>query len=133
VLSADGRLTTQHGPLRTVTPQDELPRAQFHYLWPNLEINIFPGRTNFSIGPSVPRTPARTYRLLDYFFGADVEQAWIDDLLAFDDQVGKEDLALVEGVQRGIASGAIGHGVLMSHSEQLIGHFQSLTAAALAD
>ena len=53
--------------------------------------------------------------------------------MAFDNQVGQEDLALVEGVQRGIASGALEHGVLMSHSEQLIAHFQALTAAALGD
>jgi phenylpropionate dioxygenase-like ring-hydroxylating dioxygenase large terminal subunit len=131
-LSADGRLSTQHGPLRTATAEDELPRSQFHFLWPNLEINIFPGRPNISIGPTVPRTPERTYRFLDYFFGPDVEQTWIDDLLAFDDQVGREDAMLVAGVQRGISSGALEHGVLMSHSEQLIGHFQALTATALA-
>jgi len=134
VLSADGRLTTQHGPLRTApAPTDELPRSQFHFLWPNLEINIFPGHPNISIGPSVPSTPARTYRFLDYFFGPDVEQAWIDDLMAFDDQVGLEDAKLVEGVQRGVSSGALERGVLMSRSEQLIGHFQALTAAALAE
>jgi Ring hydroxylating alpha subunit (catalytic domain) len=79
----------------------------------------------------VPLAPDRTYRFLDYFFGPDVEPDWIDDLLAFDDQVGREDRALVEGVQRGVASGAVEHGVLMSHSEQLIAHFQALTAAAL--
>jgi phenylpropionate dioxygenase-like ring-hydroxylating dioxygenase large terminal subunit len=133
VLSTDGRLSTQHGPLRTASPEDELPRAQFHFLWPNLGINIFPGRPNISIGPIVPRTPERTYRFLDYFFGPDVEPAWIDDLLAFDDQVGREDRALVEGVQRGVGSGALESGVLMSRSEQLIGHFQALTAAVLAD
>jgi phenylpropionate dioxygenase-like ring-hydroxylating dioxygenase large terminal subunit len=133
VLSSDGRLSTQHGPLRTVTPADELPRAQFHFLWPNLGINIFPGRPNISIGPIVPLTPDRTHRFLDYFFGPDVEPAWIDDLLAFDDQVGREDRALVEGVQRGVASRALEHGVLMTRSEQLIGHFQALTAAALGD
>ena len=131
VLATDGRLSTQHGPLRTVTPADELPRAQFHFLWPNLGINIFPGRPNFSIGPIVPLASDRTYRFLDYFFGPDVEPAWIDDLLAFDGQVGREDRALVECVQRGVASGVIEHGVLMSRSEQLIAHFQALTAAAL--
>jgi len=131
-LSTDGRLSTQHGPPRTLTPAEELLRAQFHFLWPNLGINIFPGRPNFSIGPFVPVTPDRTYRFLDYFFGPDVEPAWIDELLVFDQQVGREDLGLVEGVQRGVASGAVQHGVLMSHSEQLIAHFQALTAAALA-
>jgi phenylpropionate dioxygenase-like ring-hydroxylating dioxygenase large terminal subunit len=133
VLSSDGRLTTQHGPVRTAEVQGPLPRSQFHFLWPNLEINIFPGEPNISIGPSFPRAPDRTYRLLDYFFGPEVEQAWIDDLVAFDDQVGKEDQALVEGVQRGVASGALDHGMLMSRSEQLIGHFQALTAAALTE
>jgi choline monooxygenase len=133
LLSSDGRLTTQHGPVRTAIPTGVLPRSQFHFLWPNLEINIFPGEPNISIGPSYPLTPERTYRYLDYFFGPDVEQAWIDDLMAFDDQVGREDAVLVAGVQRGVASGAIDRGVLMSRSEQLIGHFQTLTAAALAD
>ncbi|HEY2311747.1 MAG TPA: aromatic ring-hydroxylating dioxygenase subunit alpha [Gaiellaceae bacterium] len=132
-LSSDGRLSTQHGPLRTAPSQGGLPRAQFHFLWPNLGINIFGGRTNISIGPVVPRTPERTYRFLDYFFGPDVEPAWIDDLLAFDDQVGKEDRSLVETVHRGVASGALEHGVLMGRSEQLIGHFQALTAAALTE
>jgi choline monooxygenase len=133
LLSADGRLSTQHGPLRTAAPTEELPRSQFHFLWPNLEINIFPGRPNISIGPTVPLTPERTYRFLDYFFGPDVEQAWIDDLMAFDEQVGREDAMLVAGVQRGVSSGALEHGVVMSRSEQLIGHFQALTAAALAE
>jgi choline monooxygenase len=133
VLSTDGRLTTQHGPVRTASPTDVLPRSQFHYLWPNLEINIFPGEPNISIGPSFPLAPDRTYRFLDYFFGPDVEQAWIDDLLAFDEQVGREDEILVTRVQQGVASGALERGVLMSRSEQLIGHFQALTAAALAD
>ena len=135
-LSTDGRLSSQRGPTRegggtTMHLDGELPRSQFHFLWPNLEINIFPGQPNISIGPMIPLTPDRTYRFLDYFFGADVNQAWIDELMAFDDQVGKEDRVLVEGVHRGIASGALEHGYLMGRSEQLIGHFQSLTRDAL--
>ena len=137
-LAADGRLATQHGPVRkggsaTLDLSGELPRSQFHFLWPNLTVNILPGRPNISIGPVVPRTPERTYRFMDYFFGPDVEQAWIDDLMAFDDQVGLEDTKLVEGVQRGVSSGALERGVLMSRSEQLIGQFQALTSAALED
>jgi choline monooxygenase len=135
-LSTEGPLSSQRGPLRDETSfgaGGELPRAQFHFLWPNLGVNIFPGRPNISIGPIVPLTPDRTYRFLDYFFGADVDQAWIDELMAFDDQVGREDVGLVEGVHRGIASGALEHGVLMGRSEQLIGHFQQLTAQALTD
>jgi hypothetical protein len=131
-LTTDGRLSSQRGPVRAnVVLEGPLQRSQFHFLWPNLGVNIFAGYANISIGPMVPLTPDRTYRFLDYFFGRDVEQAWIDDLMAFDTQVGVEDRDLVEGVHRGIASGALEHGVLMGHSEQLIGHFQQLTAAAL--
>ncbi|HEY2542947.1 MAG TPA: aromatic ring-hydroxylating dioxygenase subunit alpha [Gaiellaceae bacterium] len=131
-LSTEGRLSSQRGPVRAnVQLEGELQRSQFHFLWPNLGVNIFAGHPNISVGPMVPLTPDRTYRFLDYFFGSDVEQAWIDDLMAFDTQVGIEDRGLVEGVHRGIASGALDHGVLMGRSEQLIGHFQALTAAAL--
>jgi carnitine monooxygenase subunit len=131
-LSTDGRLSSQRGPVReNVRLEGELQRSQFHFLWPNLGVNIFAGRANISIGPMVPLAPGRTYRFLDYFFGSDVDRAWIDELMAFDAQVGLEDRGLVEGVQRGMESGALDHGVLMSRSEQLIGHFQSLTAAAL--
>ena len=136
-LDAAGRLSSQYGPVResgraTMDLGGELPRSQFHFLWPNLTVNIFPGRPNVSIGPVAPVTPARTHRFLDYFFGPDVDEAWIADLTAFDDQVGREDRVLVESVHRGVTSGALERGVLMSRSEQLIGHFQALTAAALA-
>ncbi len=135
-LSTDGRLSSQHGPVRETSTtrmhlDGELPRSQFHFLWPNLGVNIFPGRPNISIGPIVPLAPERTFRFLDYFFGSAVDQEWIDELMAFDDQVGIEDRVLVEGVQRGIASGALEHGFLMGRSEQLIGHFQQLTRDAL--
>src|SRR4029077_9543545 len=112
LLSTEGNLSTQRGELRTAKKDDELPRAQFHFLWPNLGINIFGGRPNFSIGPIVPLAPDRTYRFLDYFFGPDVDDEWIAELLAFDEQVGKEDRTLVENVQRGVGSGALERGVL---------------------
>ena len=137
-LSTEGRLSSQRGPTREgggtrMHLDGELPRGQFHFLWPNLGVNIFPGRPNISVGPMVPLTPDRTYRFLDYFFGSDVDQAWIDELMALDDQVGKEDRVLVEGVHRGMASGGLEHGWLMGRSEQLIGHFQQLTRDALGD
>ena len=50
---------------------------------------MFGGKPNLSIGPIVPLAPDRTYRFLDYFFGADVDDEWIAELLAFDDQVGR--------------------------------------------
>ena len=51
--------------------------------------------------------------------------------MALENQVGAEDRALVERVQRGVRSGALEHGVLMPESERLIAHFQALVAEAL--
>jgi choline monooxygenase len=79
----------------------------------------------------VPIGPERTGRFLDYFFARDVDQAWVDELIAFDNQVGTEDRSLVEGVQRGVRSGILTEGHLLSESEQLVAHFQRLCAEAL--
>jgi phenylpropionate dioxygenase-like ring-hydroxylating dioxygenase large terminal subunit len=136
-LETEGLTSSQFGPLRdgreSAFAGHELPRSQFHFVWPNFGLNIFPGKPNLSCGPIVPVGPERTARLLDYFFAPDVDQAWIDELVEFDSQVGREDTALVEGVQRGIRSGVLEAGRLMPESEQLVAHFQRLCAAALAD
>jgi len=47
--------------------------------------------------------------------------------------VSREDATLVEGVQRGMGSGALDAGRLMPRSEQLLAHFQALCASALSD
>jgi phenylpropionate dioxygenase-like ring-hydroxylating dioxygenase large terminal subunit len=136
-LRSDGLTSSQFGSLRdgdgSFLANRELPRGQFHFLWPNFGINIFPGRPNFSCRPMIPVTPERTARFLDYFFAPDVEAEWIEELIEFDTQVSTEDRALVEGVQRGLRSGLLEAGRLMSESEQLVAHFQALTRAALAD
>jgi choline monooxygenase len=105
--------------------------SQFHFLWPNFGLNIFPGRPNLSCGPMIPAGPERTARFIDYFFAPDVDQAWIDELVEFDNQVGAEDRALVEAVQRGVRSGVLTEGRILSESEQLVAHFQRLCREAL--
>jgi phenylpropionate dioxygenase-like ring-hydroxylating dioxygenase large terminal subunit len=135
-LEAHGLVSSQVGPLRpngaSFLTDGEVPRSQFHFLWPNFSLNVFPGHPNLSCGPMVPLGPERTGRFLDYFFAPDVDQAWVDELVAFDNQVGLEDRALVEGVQRGVRSGILSEGRLLSESEQLVAHFQRLCAEALA-
>jgi choline monooxygenase len=129
VSSQVGRLR-QNG--NSLFAHGEVPRSQFHFLWPNFGLNVFPGQPNLSCGPMLPIGPERTARFLDYFFAPGVDQAWIDELLAFDNQVGMEDRGLVEGVQRGVRSGILSEGRLLSESEQLVAHFQRLCAEALA-
>ena len=92
--------STQIGPVRpdargAFDLHGEIARGQFHFLFPNLTINIAPGRPNLSLGPVLPEGTG-TSRFLDYFFGPGVAEAWIASTVAWDDQVGAEDTALVE-------------------------------------
>jgi phenylpropionate dioxygenase-like ring-hydroxylating dioxygenase large terminal subunit len=134
-LATGESFSSQFGPVREdgkgLDTDGEVARSQFHFLWPNTMINIFPGRANFSIGPVLPAGADRTERFLDYFFGAGVDEEWIGELLTFDAQVGAEDKVLVENVHRGVASGLIERGRLLPESERLIADFQQRVQAAL--
>jgi phenylpropionate dioxygenase-like ring-hydroxylating dioxygenase large terminal subunit len=135
-LASGDTFSSQFGPVREngsgLDTAGEVSWSQFHFLWPNTMINIFPGRTNLSIGPLLPAGPERTARFLDYFFAPQVEEEWITELLAFDGQVGAEDKALVENVQRGVATGLIERGRLLPESERLILDFQQRIRSALS-
>ena len=137
LLETSGGRMTQHGPPRpeprgAYDPTGEVERGQFHLLFPGTVINVMPGRPNLSIGPIVPSAPEKTYRFLDYFVAADADEAWIEESLAFDAQVGAEDRVLIERVQAGMHVGLIEDGRLLPESEQLIAHFQALVVDALA-
>jgi phenylpropionate dioxygenase-like ring-hydroxylating dioxygenase large terminal subunit len=131
-----GRMSQNSPPRReprgSYDPTGEIERGQFHLLFPGTVVNVMPGRPNFSIGPIVPRATEKTYRFLDYFVAEDADEAWIEESLAFDAQVGAEDRVLIERVQAGMRAGAIGEGHLLPESEQLIAHFQALVVDALA-
>ncbi len=132
-LEARGRLASQFGPPRAdgAYADGDVPQGQFHLVFPGTVVNVMPGKPNLSIGPVVPRGSGRTFRFLDYFVGPDVDEEWLVDYLALDDQVGAEDRRLVENVQRGVASGGLEAGTLLPESEQLIAWFQSLVVEAL--
>jgi phenylpropionate dioxygenase-like ring-hydroxylating dioxygenase large terminal subunit len=114
-----------------VRTRDGEGEGQFHMIWPSTKINVWPGTPNLSIGPLAPVEPGRTDGFLDYFFAADPDPAWLADFMELDDQVGVEDRALVESVQRGMQSRAFERGRLMLPSEELIADFQRWVAAGL--
>jgi phenylpropionate dioxygenase-like ring-hydroxylating dioxygenase large terminal subunit len=107
-------------------------RGQFHLLYPNVGINVFPGPPNLSIGPITPNGTGRTERYLDYFFAPGVDSAWLEDFFALDDQVGREDMQLVESVHRGMASGVLEQGRLLLNAEPLLAAFQTWLGHQLA-
>ena len=137
LLDASGWRMSQVGPVRpeprgNYEPSGEIVDGQFHFIFPNTVVNVMPGRPNLSIGPIVPLSPERTHRTLDYLVADDADEAWVAEMLAFDAQVGAEDLALVERVQAGVRSGLLESGRLLPSSERLVAHFQGLVVDALA-
>jgi choline monooxygenase len=103
-----------------------VPTAQYHILFPAMKFNVNPGRPNLSIGPMWPVATDRTSAWFDRFFPEGTDEAWIEEMRVFDNQVGAEDTHLVEAVQRGAASGAVEHGRLLTRTEQLIAAFQDM-------
>ncbi len=102
-----------------------ITQSQFHIVLPATKFNVCPGPPNLSIGPVWPIAPDRCAGWLDYFFLPGTDPDWIAEFTVWDDQVGAEDVALVEGVQRGVSSGALAEGRLLAGSEALIAAFQA--------
>jgi choline monooxygenase len=123
--------TSEHV-LSQYAPSREAGEGHFHFVWPNLRVNVYPGPANLSIGPLLPAGPERSLGYLDYFFAAGADEEWVEELLAFDRQVGAEDRALVERVQRGVGSGLVEHGRLLPESEQLVAGFQARVRESLS-
>ena len=120
--------SSQFGPSRNGTGPVE---GQFHWLWPVTKVYVLPGPPNLAAGPVTPAGATHTTGFLDYFFAEEVSDEQAAELLAFDDQVGLEDRALVESVQAGVTSGLLDDGRLMPESERLLAHFQALVREAL--
>jgi len=129
-IRAGVREGTTNAPYR---PGEGIESAQYHHLWPNTTINIEAGRPNVGMDVWLPTAPGRSTGHTDYFFGSDVTEDEIAEIIAFSQQVGMEDQSLVESVQAGLDSGAVPQGRLFGESERLIGHFQRRLHGALTD
>ena len=106
-------------------------QSQYHFLWPNTTINVVPGPQNVSIERWVPAGLRQTVEVTDYFFGTDVSDERIQEVIEFDSQVAEEDVALVLSVQQGLDSGAVRQGRVLGESEQFIADFQRRVHDAL--
>jgi phenylpropionate dioxygenase-like ring-hydroxylating dioxygenase large terminal subunit len=141
-LTVSPTFSSQIGPVRAAAltgngnvpyvPVGEVAHSQYHFLWPNTTVNIAPGPANISLERWVPDGTGRTIEVTDYWFGIDVAPELVEEVLAFDDQVGREDTDLVVSVQAGLDSGRVQQGRLMRESEQLIADFQRRVRDAIA-
>ena len=143
LLQLHATFSSQIGPVRAsalagngkapYSPRGDVSQSQYHFLFPSTTLNIAPGIPNISLERYVPDGLRRTIEVTDYYFGAATAAEEIDELMAWDNQVAEEDVSLVQSVQRGLESGAVPQGRLMSASEQLIADFQRRVHDALTE
>ena len=134
-LRSEGLVSSQFGSLRPGAAANgangDIARAQYHLLWPNFTLNIDPGPGNMGVDVTRPAGPERSLGVTDWFYYEGVPEETVREMMEFATQVGREDATLVESVQRGLASGMVPHGRLLTSSEHLIQHFQRLVHEAL--
>lgn len=108
------------------------------FLWPNVTLNVFPGRRNLSFMHIMPTGPETTLEHWDFFLDEETPNeeevaamAYVKDVLQ------PEDIGIVESVQRGLHSKAYTRGRLVidpdmtSNSEHGVHHFQKMVQKAL--
>lgn len=110
----------------------EVEQAQYHLLFPNMTININPGFPNLSIDVWMPNGPNGTKGFSEQYFGPGVSETFAQELIEFNRQVGAEDDALTDSVQRGLRAGIPERGRFLTGAEHLVGHFQRLIASAVS-
>lgn len=110
--------------------------ALYCFVWPNTMLNILPGR--LQTNRVVPLAADRCRVDFHYYYpsGAHYYPSGAHgDLFAadrrFSDEVQREDIAICEAVQRGLASGSYTAGRLNPSHEAGVFHFQELLRAAL--
>jgi phenylpropionate dioxygenase-like ring-hydroxylating dioxygenase large terminal subunit len=123
------RAPVRQNPSAAYSAAGSVTMGSYHLLLPNVKININPGRQNLSIGPVYPDGVGRTAGFLDYYFGADADEAWVESMMAFDTDVGNEDMALVAAAQAGVAGSWIDRGRILPQ-ERLLASFQQYVHAA---
>ena len=107
-------------------------QAQYHLLWPNFTVSINPGFPNLSIDVWIPDGPNKTKGFSEQYFAPGVDKKWAEELIEFNQEVGKEDDVLTNSVQRGLMGGLPAIGRFLTNSEHLCLHFQKLVVEALS-
>ena len=105
--------------------------AHYYCIYPNLMLNILPGRCQLNLVTPVGMNQCRVD--FDYFYTdltSDKTAQLIQQDLDFSDEIQQEDIDICEKVQKGLASGTYEAGYLCQKREQGVWHFQELVRAA---
>lgn len=124
----------QHSPLDGSQGPYRSGEAHYYFIFPNLMLNILPGR--LQVNRVLPVSQRQCRVVFDYYY-ADIESAAVRDMieqdLSFSDEVQKEDVGICERVQQGLESGAYRAGRLSPKREAGVHHFQELIRKSYRD
>lgn len=107
--------------------------SHWHLMFPATTINVYPGAGAVEFTWYWPSTVGTTRGRTVIAFPPGVGDAYADQIRTLSLQVGEEDNELVEGLQRGAASGALAGPRILPENEALLVAFQRLVVGALAD
>jgi choline monooxygenase len=96
----------------------------YHVMFPNFMIDDYPD--NLSTNIVKPLSHNRILLKFDWWFKDDMDQASIDSMIEFADQVQYEDIAICNDVQRNLQSRAYDSGRFSGRYENGVHHFHSL-------
>jgi choline monooxygenase len=110
------------------------------YLWPTTCLLRYPGRGNFLVMNIIPVGPEETHETYDFYFETSEPTAQKWEAIAFvRDVLQREDIDLVESVQRGMNTPAFEQGRIVydpngsGMSEHAVHHFHGLVLNAYND
>jgi choline monooxygenase len=115
-------------PALSTLDEEDATSARFVWLFPNLAINALPNHT-FLMLPrptAAGLTHETVYLLAHPESSASASNGEVDALLAFWDEVNKEDIGIVERVQAGVADPAYTGGRMCYRFEEPVHRFQNM-------
>ena len=128
----------QHAPIRDAEPGDARDRrylrsgeaeedALYYWIFPNVMLNVYLDNTSINI--IVPLGHDKTLTVFEWYFEAPgTGEGWesMQQIIAFSDEIQREDIELCEWVQRGLRSRAYDQGRFSVLRENGVHHFQTL-------
>lgn len=107
------------------------------WLWPNTCLMRYPGRSSMIVLNIIPAGPAKTLETYDFYLETpEPDDMEIEAIRYLDEVLQKEDIALVESVQRGMSTPAFSQGRIVhdpggsGKSEHAVHHFHGLVLDA---
>lgn len=122
----------QHSPIKDGNNlyKSEDGKAFYYYIFPNIMLNILPGRLQTNI--IKPISTVKTEVIFNYYYEDPDDAETIKEDIKYSDEIQQEDIEICELVQKGLQSKAYDKGRFSVEREKGVYHFQSLLKRELA-